>query len=228
MDYSSDSSIKLHNGKHHNGDPGSAIPASLVDASWMNAMTDEVLAVITWAGLTPDENVFTQLRDAIETKINAVEAMNVGKIHPAPLTGAWAGTLPLHGQELNRADYPRLWAWAQAHCLIVTDAQWSTDSWGTFSSGNGSTTFRMPDWRYEFIQGADDGRAIDALFTVGKWKADGFKSHTHKHYSHAVNISTSTGAGHYSVSASKGTNTTAAGGAETRSRSLAQRWVIFY
>ena len=44
----------------------------------------------------------------------------------------------------NRADYPGLWAWIQAHCEVVTEAQWSSRK-GCYSSGNGTTTFRMPD-----------------------------------------------------------------------------------
>ena len=44
----------------------------------------------------------------------------------------------------NRADYPGLWAWVQAHCEVVTEAQWSSRK-GCYSSGNETTTFRMPD-----------------------------------------------------------------------------------
>lgn len=50
------------------------------------------------------------------------------------------------GQLLNRADYPDLWAYAQLHSPI-TDAAWLGD-WGQrgkYSSGNGTTTFRVPD-----------------------------------------------------------------------------------
>lgn len=55
---------------------------------------------------------------------------------------------PLDGQLLNRADYPALWAFVTGGGYpFVTDAVWTgtPTSRASFSSGNGSTTFRMPD-----------------------------------------------------------------------------------
>lgn len=66
------------------------------------------------------------------------------------------------GQLLNRADYPDLWAFAQLHSPI-TDAAWLAD-WakrGRYSSGNGTTTFRVPD-----RNGVQPG-SIRALFARG-------------------------------------------------------------
>jgi len=61
------------------------------------------------------------------------------------------------GQEVNRADYPRLWEYASSlGSSLVSEATWQTTSEtvlgktvpypyrGCFSSGNGTTTFRMP------------------------------------------------------------------------------------
>ena len=42
---------------------------SLIPAAWGNAVTDEILAVIAGAGLTPDESAYDQLLEAIETLI---------------------------------------------------------------------------------------------------------------------------------------------------------------
>ena len=66
------------------------------------------------------------------------------------------------GQLLNRADYPDLWAFAQLHSPI-TDSVWLAD-WaqrGKYSSGNGTTTFRVPD-----RNGVQPG-SIRALFARG-------------------------------------------------------------
>ncbi|WCZ57934.1 tail collar domain protein [Salmonella phage Kenya-K38] len=54
---------------------------------------------------------------------------------------------PLDGQLLKRAEYPDLWAHAQQHGTI-TDADWLADQTkrGAYSDGDGSTTFRVPDW----------------------------------------------------------------------------------
>lgn len=55
--------------------------------------------------------------------------------------------LPKDGQLVNRADWPELWAHAQQHGAI-DDVDWvSTPSnRGNYSNGNGTTTFRLPDW----------------------------------------------------------------------------------
>ncbi|BBQ83460.1 hypothetical protein WP3W18E02_19890 [Klebsiella sp. WP3-W18-ESBL-02] len=55
--------------------------------------------------------------------------------------------LPRDGQIVNRADWPELWAWAQKTSPI-TDAAWLADvtKRGSYSTGDGSTTFRLPDW----------------------------------------------------------------------------------
>lgn len=83
------------------------------------------------------------------------------------------GCLELNGALLNRADYPRLWAYAQT-TNIVTDAAWaSTTNKGKFSSGNGSTTFRLPDFRDVFTRSKSAGRE------VGNYQPDELKSHQH-------------------------------------------------
>lgn len=50
------------------------------------------------------------------------------------------------GQLLNRADWPELWAYAQM-LSPISDAEWLADpeKRGRYSTGNGSTTFRVPD-----------------------------------------------------------------------------------
>lgn len=65
-------------------------------------------------------------------------------------------TLECKGQIVNRADYPRLWAYVQTlGAALVTDANWTGTFYtkdaityytykGCFSSGNGTTTFRLP------------------------------------------------------------------------------------
>lgn len=60
------------------------------------------------------------------------------------------GGVPYCGQTVTRATYADLWAYAQAQGLVKTESEWQ--SWSSshggnvpyYSSGNGSTTFRMP------------------------------------------------------------------------------------
>jgi len=66
-----------------------------------------------------------------------------------------AGHLPADGQLLKRADYPDVWAAVAAGVLnSVTEALWQdsgasngnfASNRGMYSTGDGSTTFRMPD-----------------------------------------------------------------------------------
>jgi phage-related tail fiber protein len=49
----------------------------------------------------------------------------------------------------------------------------------TFGSGDGSTTFNVPDLRGEFARGWDDGRGIDTGRTFGSAQASANLAHTH-------------------------------------------------
>lgn len=58
-----------------------------------------------------------------------------------------AGESPQDGQLLPRALFPDAWAAIQAKRTVISDAEWLADPLkrGCFSSGDGSTTFRIPD-----------------------------------------------------------------------------------
>lgn len=73
------------------------------------------------------------------------------------------GWLKANGQAVSRTAYARLFA------AIGT----------TFGTGDGSTTFNVPDLRGEFIRGWDDGRGVDTGRAFGSAQADELESHTH-------------------------------------------------
>lgn len=55
---------------------------------------------------------------------------------------------PQDGQEANRADYPGLWTLVSSGGMpLVTESSWQGNPSlrGSFSTGNGSSTFRFPD-----------------------------------------------------------------------------------
>jgi|WetSurMetagenome_2_1015567.scaffolds.fasta_scaffold00298_34 hypothetical protein len=92
----------------------------------------------------------------------------VGMVVPFVGTTVPTGWLECAGQLVLRASYPGLWTYAQASGTIVSDADWTTNkAYGCFSTGNGTTTFRLPDIRQMYIVGwahdrtglADDGRS---------------------------------------------------------------------
>ncbi|MCG8995058.1 phage tail protein [Laribacter hongkongensis] len=91
-----------------------------------------------------------------------------------------AGYAPLDGQELSRELYPDAWAAIQAGAVpVVTEAEWQADPLkrGAWTYGNGSTTFRMPDWNGKSAgsKGAVFVRGDGALSTgtPGRMQSDG-------------------------------------------------------
>ena len=97
----------------------------------------------------------------------------------------------------------------------------------TFGSGDGSTTFNVPDLRGEFMRGWDDSRGIDNGRSFGSAQADELKAHTHTFSTHY-----NTGAGGVPLqgtSSPTGTVTTSStGGSETRPRNIAMLACIKY
>lgn len=67
----------------------------------------------------------------------------------------------LAGQLLDRDVYPRLWEWVQGLDVtqLVSDAVWNSgsDNKARFSTGDGSTTFRLPQIHNTGFQKAVDG-----------------------------------------------------------------------
>lgn len=137
------------------------------------------------------------------TLVGGVPAGTV--IHVA-MNAAPSGYLKANGAAVSRTDYAALFA------AIGT----------TFGSGNGSTTFNLPDLRGEFIRGWDDGRGVDASRAIGSAQADAFRSHTHGVYYNGGNGGV-TGSQSGINGGTNGANfaTTAAGGTETRPRNVA-------
>ncbi|WP_019645887.1 phage tail protein [Novispirillum itersonii] len=98
-----------------------------------------------------------------------------------PGTTAPAGWLVENGALVSRADYPMLWAFVQASGMMVSDASWQsgTANRSKFSSGDGTTTFRLPDLITDglFIRAQSPG---DGNF--GRRQEDDLKSHTHAYH----------------------------------------------
>lgn len=91
-----------------------------------------------------------------------------------------AGYVEANGALISRTAYSRLWAFAQNSGLLVTDAQWTGGMQGAFSTGDTSTTFRLPDLRGEFLRGFDNGRGLDTARVLGSLQLDDYKTHRHQ------------------------------------------------
>ncbi|WP_284890560.1 phage tail protein [Burkholderia sp. lyk4-R2A-23] len=109
----------------------------------------------------------------------AVADVQIGQIVWEARTAPRAGFLKLNGTELKRVDYPLLWAYAQGSGALVADADWGNGRHGCFSSGDGNTTFRLPDLRGEFIRCWDDARGADAQRQIGSWQDSLNRLHAH-------------------------------------------------
>ena len=146
-----------------------------------------------------------------------------------------AGYAPLDGQELSRALYPDAWSAIQSGAVpVVTESEWQADPLkrGAWTYGNGSTTFRMPDYNGKSpgSKGAVFVRGDGALSagTPGLMQPDELKSHTHPlHGSLAVY---SPSGGQFALNGGVGAVDDtrfigAVGGAETRSLNVTSVWV---
>ncbi|EHE3968286.1 hypothetical protein JM746_000045 [Shigella sonnei] len=78
----------------------------------------------------------------------------------------YPGVLPADGREVLRVDYPDTWEAIEAGLIpSVTEEQWQAGATLYFSTGNGTTTFRLPDMMQGQafrapIKGEEDGGAI--------------------------------------------------------------------
>lgn len=111
----------------------------------------------------------------------------INSVVPIGLSGLWPGTTPptgwikRNGALLSRASYPLLYAMAAASGNIVAEAAWAANP-GSFSVGDGSTTFRIPDGRGLTDKGYHDGSGTFTTNTtraLGSYEADDNKAHTH-------------------------------------------------
>jgi microcystin-dependent protein len=133
-----------------------------------------------------------------------------GAVQSFAMTSAPSGWLECDGSEVSRTTYSTLYS------AIGT----------TFGSGNGSTTFNVPDLRGEFVRGWDNGRGVDSGRSFGSAQADELKSHNHTVTTlggaSAVRPE-DVGAGNVG---SKTSTTSSTGGNETRPRNIALLYCI--
>lgn len=104
--------------------------------------------------------------------------MPIGSVVNVPTLTAPAGFVKCNGALLSRTTYANLFAFASAQGL-VTEAAWSGGSFGCFSVGDGSTTFRIPDLRAMILKGLDESRGIDASRVLGVFQDQAVLNHVH-------------------------------------------------
>lgn len=141
----------------------------------------------------------------------AAAAAFIGSVTFFAMSAPPTGWLPANGAAVSRTTYAALFA------AIGT----------TYGSGNGSTTFNLPDLRGEFLRGWDNGRGVDSGRGIGTSQAFAVQWHTHN----VLSSGESGTRGNYiagASSANREISTTAFGGSETRPRNIALLACIKY
>lgn len=168
-------------GWFQDGNPAEGIRGSVVQAEFLNDLLANCLAVCAAGGVTPVKGQDNNLRDAILAMIG-VNTVPVGSIVSFAAANAPAGWLIANGAQLSRTTFPALWAHAQASGAIVSDATWLAGRPGAWSTGDGSTTFRIPDMRGLFMRAFHGGSGSydsDTATTIGQYRDSQNKAHTH-------------------------------------------------
>ena len=146
-------------------------------------------------------------------------AANVSEVSFFARNTAPTGYLKANGATVSRTAYARLFT------AIGT----------TFGTGDGSTTFNLPDLRGYFPRGWNDDGSIDAGRTFGSIQSDMFGAHAHPQtIDSSYNAGSGGVAGHYALNntsaslANSGVNTYSTGGTETRPKNIALLACIKY
>lgn len=99
----------------------------------------------------------------VQTSLSALNTVPPGGIMHFPYSTAPAGWIKANGAIVSRTGYAALFS------AIGT----------TFGAGDGSTTFKLPDLRGEFIRSWDDSRGVDTGRTISSYQASEFGQHNH-------------------------------------------------
>ena len=155
---------------------------------------------------------FNSLFAWMKIKFDPIYTAPSGKINYFAGNTAPSGYLKANGAAISRTTYSDLFA------AIGT----------TFGTGDGATTFNVPDLRGEFLRGYDDSRGVDSGRIFGSAQVDDFKSHTHLRPAIGSNLGSSSGDWYSANTALNNTATSATGGSETRPRNIALLACIKY
>ncbi len=150
---------------------------------------------------------------------NYGSSVPAGTVIPYGSSSAPVGYIKCNGAAISRTIYSDLFV-----------------ALGTsFGSGDGTTTFNVPDLRGDFIRGWDDSRGVDSGRTFGSFQDHQFQDHVHNHqdhtggYSHQSHYSGPHITTHQYDTTRTSTNPTNGNhGAETRPRNTAMLYCIKY
>ena len=88
------------------------------------------------------------------------------------------GYIIANGAELSRTTFAKLFQWVVANNLLVNQSSIPLTAHGYYGTGNGSTTFTIPDLRGVFKRSADLASNRGGV-SRGVYQADGLPDHNH-------------------------------------------------
>lgn len=119
--------------------------------------------------------------------LTGINSIPIGSILYLPYANTDPNYMECAGQAINRIEYATLYAKIGV----------------SFGTGDGSSTFNLPDIRGEFVRGWDNSRNVDAGRALGSIQGDIFKAHAHTKGSLALSIA---GAHSHSMEGTQGTS----------------------
>jgi len=135
-------------------------------ANTANSTANTANSTATTANSTANSALSTA-NSAVSTANSALtfaQAINpVGAVIWVAMNTAPSGFIKANGAAVSRTTYSALFT------AIGT----------TFGSGDGSTTFNVPDLRGEFVRGWDDGRGVDSGRSFGSFQDHQLQAHNH-------------------------------------------------
>lgn len=195
---------------------------TMIQAAWLNGIMAQFRDAFVASAITLD-NADDMLTRAIRA---LAPGAPTGSMIFWPASTAPTGWLKRNGAAISRSTYSALFA------IIGT----------TYGTGDGSTTFNLPDDRGLFLRGLDEGKGYDTGRTLGSEQTDLLREHYHNPASGMSNfLVTVTGAPipdlpdyvgagpyDYSFAALTGGVAGGLGGTETRPRNRAYLPIIKY
>lgn len=155
------------------------VPGTLIESTWANPTMSDIGNELTQSlprngaapmtgplmlfrdGLLPKEAVTLKQLNLVTNSANSY--LPAGAIQVFAMSAIPTGWLECNGDTVSRTTYANLFS------VIGT----------TYGAGNGTTTFKLPDLRGEFIRGWDNGRSVDPGRGFGTAQSGANAPHNH-------------------------------------------------
>jgi microcystin-dependent protein len=167
--------------------------ASFTNAKLANMATLTIKGRVTAGTGVPEDLTATQATTILNAVVGDSGSGGTKGLVPAPAAGdtaaakflsaagTWAAASPVGSIIMHGANTPPT-GWLECNGAAVSRTTYAAlfaVVTTTFGSGDGSTTFNVPDMRGYFPRGWDNGRGIDPARVFGDSQNDSIESHTH-------------------------------------------------